>query len=129
MGDDVDLAPRLRVLDEAPGNIVYLYALLAKLRGALDAGDKRDDHDSGYGDEGDHDARWLRYYVRHGRVRGDYGDCREPSAASLDPLRLAVSVTAIAAEVIIARTPVAYGPAWAVALAPKSTTMAKETAV
>jgi hypothetical protein len=70
VGDDVDLVPFSCVVYEALRRLVYLYALLAKLRGTLDAREERDNDDRCYGDQGNRDAGGLLDYVRHGRVEG-----------------------------------------------------------
>jgi hypothetical protein len=54
VGDEVDVLARF--FYEPPARLVYLYALLAKLRGARHPGDQRDGDDADPEEEGDQKA-------------------------------------------------------------------------
>ena len=108
VGDDVDLAFVARLLDEPQRRLVELYALLPELERAVHPRDERGGDDRPDEEQGDHYAVGTLYLVRHERV--DEHDRDQPEGdrpITSSPRARHESVTAKAAEDIIASTPVA----------------------
>jgi hypothetical protein len=107
VGDDVDLAPAARLLNEPQRGIVEFYVLLPELERPVNPRDERGGDDRPDEEQGDQYAVGTLYLVGHKRVDEHGRDQPEAIAANLEPPRQAESVTAKAAEDIIAKTPVA----------------------